>query len=100
MMEHNLKKIQRQIDAAKAAAAPGTRLAEVLDLRREHCLDEGVLLLTGHKTPDPISAIYAERGLAVRTAAVQDAYLLLGFHVPGLGAILTLAIVFGTGSTR
>ncbi|MCA9666992.1 MAG: Ig-like domain-containing protein [Myxococcales bacterium] len=30
--------------------------------------DEGVLSLIGHKTPDPMSVFYAERGLSVRTA--------------------------------
>lgn len=33
-----------------------------------YAVDEGVLSLTGYQTPDPFSAMYAARGLSVRTA--------------------------------
>ncbi|MBI2895624.1 MAG: Ig-like domain-containing protein [Deltaproteobacteria bacterium] len=40
-----------------------------------YAVDEGVLSLTGYRTPDPFQTIYAARGLSVRTADARSAIM-------------------------
>ena len=42
-------------------------------------VDEGVLALTGYKTPDPIDLLYRERGLGMRLASNRIATARFGF---------------------
>ena len=79
-----IKRLTVAVDPARAEYRPGDSATVRLRVRdaQQHgpssevtlwAVDEGVLALTGYKTPDPIDLIYLERGLGLRLASNMTA---------------------------